>query len=78
MDKYKLNDKKDSICGKIIDSKLYYLGVVIIIKLTIAIVQDEDSTAVIEALTEEYYRVTKLAITEGFLKSSNTTLITGI
>ena len=78
MGKYKLNNKKASICGKIIDSKLYYLEVVIIMKLIIAIVQDEDSTDVIEALTEENYRVTKLATTGGFLKSGNTTLMVGI
>ena len=47
-------------------------------KLIIAIVQDEDSTEVIEALTEENYRVTKLATTGGFLKSGNTTLMVGI
>lgn len=47
-------------------------------KLIIAIVQDEDSTDVIEALTEEDYRVTKLATTGGFLKSGNTTLMVGI
>jgi len=47
-------------------------------KLIIAIVQDEDSTDVIEALTDENYRVTKLATTGGFLKSGNTTMIVGI
>lgn len=47
-------------------------------KLIIAIVQDEDSTDVIDVLTEENYRVTKLATTGGFLKSGNTTLMVGI
>ena len=47
-------------------------------KLIIAIVQDEDSTDVIEALTEENYRVTKLATTGGFLKPGNTTLMVDI
>ncbi|NRY61081.1 cyclic-di-AMP receptor [Clostridium beijerinckii] len=47
-------------------------------KLIIAIVQDEDSADVIEALTEADYRVTKLATTGGFLKSGNTTLLVGI
>jgi uncharacterized protein YaaQ len=47
-------------------------------KLVIAIVQDEDSMEVIDALTEENYRVTKLATTGGFLKSGNTTLIVGV
>lgn len=46
-------------------------------KLVIAIVQDEDSKEVVEALTEEEYRVTKLATTGGFLKSGNTTLMIG-
>ena len=78
MDKCKLSNKISSICGKIIYSKLYYLRVVIMMKLIIAIVQDEDSTDVIEALTEEDYRVTKLATTGGFLKSGNTTLMVGI
>ena len=78
MDRCKLNDKKTSICGKIIGSKLYYLRMVIIMKLIIAIVQDEDSADVIEALTEEDYRVTKLATTGGFLKSGNTTLMVGV
>lgn len=47
-------------------------------KLVIAIVQDEDATEVIEVLTDENYRVTKLATTGGFLKSGNTTLMVGI
>lgn len=47
-------------------------------KLVIAIVQDEDSTEVISALTDEDYRVTKLSTTGGFLKSGNTTLMVGI
>ena len=47
-------------------------------KLIIAIVNDEDSLDLIDALTEENYRVTKLATTGGFLKSGNTTLMIGI
>ena len=47
-------------------------------KLIISIVQDEDASDVIEALTDENYRVTKLATTGGFLKSGNTTLMTGV
>lgn len=47
-------------------------------KLVIAIVQDEDSKEVVKALTEENYRVTRLSTTGGFLKSGNTTLMTGI
>lgn len=47
-------------------------------KLIIAIVQDDDADDVIEALTDENYRVTKLATTGGFLKSGNTTLMAGV
>ncbi|HHV27077.1 hypothetical protein FYJ27_07265 [Anaerosalibacter bizertensis] len=47
-------------------------------KLIIAIVQDEDAPGLIEDLTEEEYRVTKLASTGGFLKSGNTTLLIGV
>ena len=47
-------------------------------KLIIAIVQDEDAPGLIEDLTEEEYRVTKLASTGGFLKSGNTTLLRGV
>lgn len=48
------------------------------IKLIIAIVEDEDSMDLIDALTDGEYRVTKLATTGGFLKSGNTTLILGV
>ena len=44
-------------------------------KLVIAIVEDEDSMDLIDALTEGEYRVTKLATTGGFLKSGNTTIM---
>ncbi|WP_244834318.1 cyclic-di-AMP receptor [Clostridium sp. BJN0001] len=47
-------------------------------KLIIAIVQDDDASDVIETLTDENYRVTKLSTTGGFLKSGNTTLMTGV
>lgn len=47
-------------------------------KLIIAIVNDEDSLDLIDALTEEHFRVTKLATTGGFLKSGNTTVMIGI
>lgn len=47
-------------------------------KLVLAIVQDDDVTDVIGVLTEEDYRVTKLATTGGFLKSGNTTLLIGV
>lgn len=47
-------------------------------KLIIAIVQDQDAISLIDDLTEERYRVTKLASTGGFLKSGNTTLLMGV
>lgn len=47
-------------------------------KLVIAIVQDDDSLDLVEAITEEGFRVTKLATTGGFLKSGNTTLLIGV
>ena len=47
-------------------------------KLIIAIVNDEDSLDLIDALTEEHFRVTKLATTGGFVKSGNTTVMIGI
>ena len=47
-------------------------------KLVIAIVQDDDSLDLVESITEEGFRVTKLATTGGFLKSGNTTLLIGV
>ena len=47
-------------------------------KLIIAIVQDDDAIDLIDELTENGYRVTKLATTGGFLKSGNTTLMIGV
>lgn len=47
-------------------------------KLIIAIVQDDDAGDLIDVLTEEGFRVTKLATTGGFLKSGNTTLMIGV
>ncbi len=47
-------------------------------KLLIAIVQDQDVLSLIDELTENNYRVTKLASTGGFLKSGNTTLLIGV
>lgn len=47
-------------------------------KLIIAIVQDEDSNDLIDVITENGYRVTKLATTGGFLKAGNTTLMIGV
>lgn len=47
-------------------------------KLIIAIVQDDDAGDLIDCLTDEGFRVTKLATTGGFLKAGNTTLMIGV
>lgn len=47
-------------------------------KLIIAIMQDQDSPHLIEDLTNQDFRVTKLASTGGFLKAGNTTLLIGV
>lgn len=47
-------------------------------KLIIAIVQDIDADDLIEELTEEKFRVTKMSSTGGFLRSGNTTLLIGV
>jgi uncharacterized protein YaaQ len=47
-------------------------------KLIIAVVQDEDAEAAVQALTEHGHRVTRLATTGGFLRRGNTTLLTGV
>ena len=47
-------------------------------KLIIAVVQDEDSTRLINKLLESGFGTTKLATTGGFLRSGNTTLLTGV
>ena len=44
-------------------------------KLVMAIMSKDDSSVVMDALTEENFQVTKMASTGGFLKSGNTTLI---
>ena len=46
-------------------------------KLLIAIVSNDDSSAVITALTKNKFQVTKLSTTGGFLRAGNTTLIIG-
>lgn len=46
-------------------------------KLVIAIVHDEDAGGLIEELTNNKYRITKLATTGGFLRAGNTTLLVG-
>lgn len=47
-------------------------------KMIICIVQDQDSANLIEDLTRNNFRITKLASTGGFLKSGNTTLLMGV
>lgn len=46
-------------------------------KLIIAIVSNDDSHSLSNALTKENFNVTKLATTGGFLKIGNTTLLIG-
>jgi len=46
-------------------------------KLIIAIVSNDDSSAVSNALMKSKYSVTKLATTGGFLRAGNTTLLVG-
>jgi len=47
-------------------------------KLIIAIVQDEDSSRLLNSLMNKGFGVTKLATTGGFLKAGNTTLMIGV
>ncbi len=47
-------------------------------KLVMAIMSKNDSSVVMDALTEENFQVTKMASTGGFLKSGNTTLLIGV
>lgn len=46
-------------------------------KLVVAVVQDQDSNRLSNALTKSNYRATKLASTGGFLRSGNTTFLIG-
>ncbi len=46
-------------------------------KLILAIISNEDSGAIMTALTKEGYSVTKLSTTGGFLSAGNTTLLIG-
>jgi len=43
-----------------------------------AIIADEDAFQIIDVLSEEGFKVTKLASTGGFLRAGNTTLICGV
>ncbi|MFC3882046.1 cyclic-di-AMP receptor [Bacillus songklensis] len=46
-------------------------------KLIVAVIQDSDSTRLLNALVEKNFRATKLASSGGFLKSGNTTIMIG-
>ena len=47
-------------------------------KLIIAIIQDEDAGEVIAALNDHEIQVTRLSTKGGFLRSGNTTIMTGV
>lgn len=47
-------------------------------KLVVAVVQDQDSNRLANALTKGNFRATKLASTGGFLRSGNTTFLIGV
>lgn len=47
-------------------------------KLIVAIIQDQDVSSLVDDLTSNDFRVTKLASTGGFLKAGNTTLLIGV
>ena len=47
-------------------------------KLVIAIVHAEDAGALVDALTDKEYRVTRLQSTGGFLKQSNASVLVGV
>ena len=46
-------------------------------KLIIAIVSNDDTSAVTSTLTEHGYYITRLSTTGGFLRAGNTTLLVG-
>ncbi|OCS93877.1 cyclic-di-AMP receptor [Caryophanon latum] len=46
-------------------------------KMVIAVVQDQDSNRLSNALTQADFRATKLASTGGFLRAGNTTFLVG-
>lgn len=47
-------------------------------KLIISIVQDVDADILIEEIIKKNFRVTKISSTGGFLKSGNSTLVSGV
>jgi uncharacterized protein YaaQ len=48
-----------------------------LMKLILAVIQDQDSNKLMNALVDNNFRATKLASTGGFLKSGNTTFMIG-
>lgn len=47
-------------------------------KLVVAIVHSEDAGALVDALTDKEYRVTRLHSTGGFLKQNNASVLVGV
>ncbi len=47
-------------------------------KLTIVVIEDDDTSALVRKLLEQGYHSTKLASTGGFLLQGNTTLLIGV
>lgn len=47
-------------------------------KLVVAIVHTEDAGALVDALTDKEYRVTRLHSTGGFLKQNNASVLVGV
>ena len=47
-------------------------------KLVIAIVHSEDAGALVDALTDKEYRVTRLQSSGGFLKQGNASVVVGV
>ena len=47
-------------------------------KLVVALVHPEDAGALVNALTDKEYRVTRLASTGGFLKQSTGSILVGV
>ena len=47
-------------------------------KLIVAVIQDQDGDSVLTNLTEQGYRVTRIATTGGLLQQGNTTLLVGV
>jgi uncharacterized protein YaaQ len=48
------------------------------VKLVVAIVHNEDASALVDALLDREYRATRLHSSGGFLKQSNATIILGV